>query len=329
MYEISLKNNKKFSCDDQTTILQAAKNNGVYLEHSCLSARCRSCVVKVLQGKTVNMQDELVLSEAEIRENYTLSCNAKPVSDLVLDIEGLEGITLYEKRIFPSKIDQITKLTNDIIKLTLRFPPSANFKFNSGQYVNLIKGNIKRSYSIANRAVHNSKLSFFIKNYENGEMSKFWFEDAKENDLIRVEGPLGGFFYRESEHKNIVFLATGTGVAPVKAIIEEINCSPEDFSTKTLFVIVGARYEKDLFWEPEIRSNIRLKYVPVLSRPDENWNGAKGYVQDVLLEQNIDLSKTQVYACGSNDMIESARRLLIEKKLPENQFYSDAFVCSN
>lgn len=328
MYKITLKNNKKFTCDGETTILQGAKNNGILLDHSCLSARCRSCVVKVM-GSTENVQEELVLSESEKNKNYVLSCNAKPTSDLVLDIEDLGDITFYEKKIVPSKIDVIENLTKDVIKVTLRFPPTANFNFISGQYVNLIKGSIKRSYSVANKSGDNSNITFYIKKYENGLMSKYWFEDAKVNDLIRVEGPLGAFFYRKSKQNEIIFLATGTGIAPVKAIIEEIENSTEDYSDKNFSVIVGARNKEDFFWVPEIKSDIKLKYIPVLSRPKEDWEGAKGYVQNILLEQNIDLTRAQVYACGSNDMIESAREVLIQNSLPENQFYSDAFVCTN
>ncbi|MEP1488983.1 MAG: FAD-binding oxidoreductase [Algibacter sp.] len=329
MYEISLKNNKKFTCDGQTTILQGAKDNGIFLDHSCLSARCRSCVVKVVYGKTENIQEELVLSEDERNENYVLSCNAKPTSNLVLDIEDLEDVTFYEKKILPSKIDAIEKLTKEVIKVTLRFPATSVFNFISGQFVNLIKGSIKRSYSIANKSGNNSKITFYIKKYENGLMSKYWFQEAKVNDLIRVEGPLGAFFFRKSNQKEIVFLATGTGVAPVKAIIEELDILEKKYSDKNFLIIVGVRNREDLFWTPEIKSNMNFKYIPVLSRPDEGWAGAKGYVQNILLEQKIDLSKTQVYACGSNDMIESARELLIQNLLPENQFYSDAFICTN
>ena len=100
MYEINLKNNKRFTCDGQTIILQGAKNNGIFLDHSCLCARCKSFVVKVAEGNTENVQEELVLSE---NENYVLSCNAKSTSDL--------------------------NLTKDVIKLALRFPPITNFKF--------------------------------------------------------------------------------------------------------------------------------------------------------------------------------------------------------
>ena len=328
MFKIKLKNNKTFNCDKDSTIFDAAKNNNIVLEHSCLNARCRSCVVKVLSGKTINKEDELVLSEEDKNSNIVLSCNAKPLSDLELDIEDLGEISLFEKKIIPSKISLIEKLTDDVIKVVLRLPPTSNFNFNSGQYVNIINGNITRSYSIANCSDHKNKLEFFIKNYENGLMSAYFFKEAKINDLLRLEGPIGSFFLRDSNINNIVFLATGTGVAPIKSILEGLDKSYEQYRNKIFWLIVGARYQEDLFWEPNLK-NLNIKYIPVLSREVNDWNGAKGYVQDVVLKQQIDLENTQVYACGSNDMINSSRELFVKNSLKENNFFSDAFVQTN
>jgi|SaaInlStandDraft_1057018.scaffolds.fasta_scaffold33580_3 CDP-4-dehydro-6-deoxyglucose reductase, E3 len=328
MFQIKLKNNKTFICDKDSTIFEAAKKSNIVLEHSCLSSRCRSCVVKVLSGKTINKEEELVLTEEDKNGNFVLSCNAKPLSDIELDIEDLGEIILFEKKITPSKISVIEKLTDNILKIVLRLPPNSNFNFNSGQYVNIIKGNITRSYSIANSSDHKNQLEFFIKNYENGLMSKYLFEEAKINDLLRLEGPIGTFFLRGASFKNIVFLATGTGIAPIKSILEGIDKSHEQYLNKNFWVIVGARYQEDLFWKPNLK-NLHIKYIPVLSRQFNNWTGEKGYVQDIVLKQQIDLENTQVYACGSNDMINSAKELFFKNNLKENNFFSDAFVQTN
>ena len=328
MFKISLKNNKSFSCDRESTIFEAAKQNNINLEHSCLSARCRSCIVKVVSGNTLNKEDELVLTKAERNENFVLSCNAKPTTDLILDIEDLGEITLFDKKIIPSKISIIENLTDDVIRVVLRLPPNSNFNFNSGQYVNIIKGSLTRSYSIANSSDHKNQLEFFIKKYTNGLMSEYFFKEAKINDLLRLEGPIGTFFLRDSIYNNIVFLATGTGIAPIKSILEGLDKSHEQYQNKKMWVIVGARHQEDLFWEPNFK-NLNIKYVPVLSRQDNDWNGAKGYVQDIALKQQINLETTQVYACGSNDMINSAKELFFKNNLKENNFFSDAFVQTN
>ena len=328
MFKISLKNKKSFICDSESTIFEAAKNNNIILEHSCLSYRCRSCMVKVTSGSTIDKEDEFVLSDNDKNQNFVLSCNAKPLSDLELDVEDLGNVKIFDKKIIPSKINSIEKLTDDVLKVTLRIPPNSNFKFNSGQYVNIIKGNITRSYSIANSSDHKNQLEFFIKKYTNGLMSEYFFKEAKLNDLLRLEGPIGTFFLRDSSFKNIVFLATGTGIAPIKSILEALDKSHEQYQNKNFWVIVGARYQEDLFWKPNFKI-LNIKYIPVLSRAENDWNGSQGYVQDIVLNQQIDLENSQVYACGSNDMIKSAKELFIKNNLKENNFFSDAFVQTN
>ena len=328
MFLIKLKNNKTFTCDKDSTIFEAAKNSNIILEHSCLSSRCRSCIVKVVSGSTIYKEEELVLTKEDKNANFVLSSNAKPLSDIELDIEDLSDITLFEKKIIPSKISVIEKLADDILKIVLRLPPNSNFNFNSGQYVNIIKGNLTRSYSIANCSDHKNQLEFFIKNYENGLMSEYFFKEAKINDLLRLEGPIGTFFLRESNFKNIIFLATGTGVAPIKSILEGLDKFHEQYQNKKIWVIVGARYQEDLFWEPNLK-NLNINYIPVLSRQVNDWNGAKGYVQNIVLKQQIDLENTQVYACGSDNMIKSAKELFLKNSLKENSFFSDAFVQTN
>ena len=330
MFEIVLNNDKKFLCDQNTTILEAAKNAQLLLEHSCLAARCRSCAVRVISGETQNIETEVVLTEEERTQNYVLSCNAKPLSNLKLDIEDLGNVTIFSKKIVPAKVDSIEKVTNDVIKIVFRLPATANFDFNAGQYVNIIKGNLTRSYSIASKPANNNQLEFFIKRYDQGLMSQYWFDEAKINDLLRLEGPLGTFFLRDSLCHDIVFLATGTGIAPVKSILETMADSAGKFTDKKFWVIVGARYEEDIFWEPkDLKSQLNINFIPVLSKGSSKWEGERGYVQDVVLKQTIDLNKTQVYACGSNTMIEAAKKLLIKNSLKENQFFSDAFVASN
>jgi CDP-4-dehydro-6-deoxyglucose reductase, E3 len=330
MYVINLKNNKSFPCDKNTTIFDAAQKAGIILEHSCLNARCSSCIVKIISGETDNREEELVLTEEQKRKKFVLSCNAMPLSNLSLDIEDLGNIKLFEKKIVPAKISSIEKMSNDVIKVVFRLPPTSNFQFNSGQYVHLIKGNLNRSYSIANKPSAKNQLEFFIKKYKNGFMSKYWFEDAKVNDLLRVEGPLGSFFLRESECENIVFLATGTGIAPIKAILESVLEAPSNFMKKKFWIFVGARYKEDLLWDPTINNDkIEVKYIPVLSRQVDDWSGEKGYVQDAVLKFDLNLGNTQVYACGSNEMIQSAKFTLLKNRLKENDFFSDAFVSTN
>jgi len=221
-------------------------------------------------------------------------------------------------------------LNDTVIEVSIRLPPNSNFRYNSGQYVNIAKGSIKRSYSVANAYRESGLLTFLIKKYENGQMSNYWFKEAKENDLLRIEGPIGSFFLRESEVENIIFLATGTGIAPIKAILESVSMCGQKYENKKFWIFNGARYESDLFWRPnELNAISNLNYIPVLSRASENWNGEKGYIQEIVLKSGIDLTNAQVYACGSNNMIESSRKTLVENELKIKNFFSDAFVATN
>lgn len=328
MVTVKLKNNEQFSCEKEVSILEGARKNGIYLEHSCLAARCRSCIAKVKKGEFVEIHEEMVLSDEEKKEGYILTCNTKPLSNIEIDINSIDANLLIEPRTLPAKIDSIHHITDSVLHVVLRLPPNSSFKFIPGQYVNIIKGSIKRSYSIANIVSNNSKLEFYIKNYENGMMSAYWFKKAKQNDLLRIEGPKGSFFYKEQQIQNIVFLATGTGIAPIKSMLEEFNIEFEKYKDKQIWLFWGGRYMEDIFWEPKFK-NLSINFVPVLSRQKNNWDGDKGYVQDIVLEQKINLNNAQVYACGSIDMITSAKLLFRENGLPELQFYADAFVSSN
>ena len=330
MFQITLKNGKSFRCDSNTTVFESAKSNGIILEHSCLNARCRSCQVRVISGETEDKLDDLVLTPEEKSEGYVLSCNVIPKSDLELDVEDLGDIPFYDSKIIPAKITSLKYISETIVKLDLRLPPNVSFKHNSGQYVNISKGSIKRSYSISNAFKENSELSFYIKNYDEGQMSQYWFHEAKVGDLLRIEGPKGSFFFRESHKKQLIFLATGTGIAPVMAIIEDLISSQRINVLDKVWILNGARFEQDIIWNSDHLYNIsNIQYIPVLSKPTQTWKGEVGYVQDILLSKNINLSESQVYACGSDKMIESALKLLVENGLDSKSFYSDAFVATN
>jgi len=326
MFKIHLKNDLHFSCSADDTILNGALKENITLDHSCKTGRCQSCKAKVVSGTSDATVDEIGLTEIDKSKGYILTCVRTPTSDLTLDVEDLSAYSLEKVKTIPSKIDAITKIASNVIELHLRIPPNASFHYLSGQYVNIIKGDYKRSYSIANSSTA-TNLVFFIKNYEGGRFSTYLFDEAKINDLLRIEGPIGTFFYRKTSKKNIVFLATGTGIAPVKAILEQMNENSHEILDKNIYLFFGGRTEEDLFWKPVFK-NIKVDFIPVLSRSTADWNGSKGYVQDNVLSKGIDLSESVLYACGSENMIRDARELLVENGLSEDGFYSDAFISS-
>lgn len=324
MFRIELKNNKHFSCDEIDTILVGAQKENVNLNYSCKTGRCQSCKAKVISGTTKAEFDEFGLSEEDEKNGFILTCVRTPTSDVVLDMDDLSDYKLESIKTLPSKINKITKISADVIELELRIPPNSTFNYLSGQYVNFIKDDYKRSYSVANYN-KSANLVFFIKKYPGGVFSNYLFNEAKVNDLLRIEGPLGTFFLRNTDKKNIIFLATGTGIAPVKAILEQMNDDNTGLRSKNIFLFFGGRFSEDLFWKPEF-SNINVNFIPVLSKNTEDWDGSTGYVQDILLSKSINLSDSVVYACGSENMINDSNKILIQNGLSEDSFYSDAFV---
>ena len=326
MFKINLKNGIDFLCAPEDPILSGAQKENITLDHSCKTGRCQSCKAKVIAGTSLAILDEIGLSADDKARGFILTCVRTPTSDLTLDIEDLSTYSLEKIKTVPSKIDLISKISANIIELQLRIPPNISFRYLSGQYINIIKGDYKRSYSIAAKS-STSNLVFFIKNYGDGKFSNYLFNEAKINDLLRIEGPIGTFFYRNTPKKNIIFLATGTGIAPVKAILEQLDENNSEVKDKNIYLFFGGRTEDDLFWKPNFK-NIEVKYIPVLSRSNADWDGAKGYVQDVVLSKEIQLSDSVLYACGSENMIRDSRDLFIKNGLVEEVFYSDAFISS-
>jgi CDP-4-dehydro-6-deoxyglucose reductase len=326
MFKINLKNDIHFFCAPEDTILSGAQKENITLDYSCKTGRCQSCKAKVVDGTSLANLEETGLSAEDKLRGYILTCVRTPTSDLTLDIEDLSGYSLEKVKTIPSKIDSISKIASNVIELHLRIPPNASFRYLAGQYINIIKGDYKRSYSIANTSSA-SNLVFFIKNYGGGRFSNYLFNEAQINDLLRIEGPIGTFFYRNSPKTNIIFLATGTGIAPVKAILEQFEDNNSEVVGKNIYLFFGGRTEEDLFWQPNFK-NINVHFIPVLSRSTADWKGAKGYVQDVVLSKAIDLSDSVVYACGSENMIQDSLALLLKNGLSEDLFYSDAFISS-
>ena len=234
----------------------------------------------------------------------------------------------YPAKTIPCRLDSISLSAEDVVEIQLRTPPSSPLKYLPGQYIDVIgKEGLRRSYSIANAPREDGKLTLHIRKVDAGAMSQYWFHEAKENDLLRLEGPLGSFCLRESVASNLILLATGTGIAPIKAILESLSISKAVNGYDKIFLYWGGRVVSDLYWHPRFHT-LPFKFVPVLSREIPN-QGFKGYVQGAVLDDGHDLSDSVVYACGSPAMIRTAQHDLIAAGLNKRNFYSDAFVSSS
>lgn len=331
MHNIALTSGKQFQSQAGLSILDAAAKSGISLPYSCKTGRCSSCKCKLVQGEASLLQDETGLTVAEKQEGWILSCVRTASTDLTLEAEDLGNIQLPAVKTLPCRISEIDALTPSVARVTLRLPPTADFNYLAGQYIDVIGPNgMRRSYSLANANSASKTLELHIRAVDGGAMSGYWFNQAKQNDLLRLNGPLGTFFLRNTSGKDLIFLATGTGIAPVKAILESLRDCPASEQPKSIRVLWGNRTEEDFYIDiAELFSNVH--YIPVVSRPAgrTNTNAFQiGYVQNALLASQTDFSQSMVYACGSDAMIQSAKEALIKAGLPSANFYSDAFVCS-
>jgi CDP-4-dehydro-6-deoxyglucose reductase len=281
----------------------------------------------VISGTTVAMQDEVGLTDEERANGFILTCVRRACESVELDLDDLGDIELPVSKTLPCRIQSLERLSYDVLRVMLRLAPGSSLNFLPGQYVDVIgSGGLRRSYSIANARRGDEQLELHIREVPDGEMSNYWFRLAKTNDLLRLRGPLGTFFLRDQADMDLVMLATGTGIAPVKSILEGLVLQMQESQPRSVTVYWGGRRREDHYLQlPEYP---RLRFVPVLSRADASWLGARGHVQDVMLTDRQDFSRTLVFACGSTAMIHNAQAKLHDAGLPARQFRSDAFVCS-
>ena len=330
---ITLSNGVTFSAEPGTILLDAALAQGVVLEHSCRTGRCGSCKARVTKGATLPLRARVALSDDELRHGWTLTCTDAATTDVHLDIEDLGALVGIETRVTPARIESIERLAEDVVRVQLRLPPRSPLKFLAGQYVDVTSpAGVKRSYSIAS-AASDEKIELQVRRVDGGQLSAYWFEQAKVNDLLRFNGPRGTFFLRPVVELDVIFLATGTGIAPILSMLAQLASAPESERPRSVTLYWGGRHRKDHYLDPAAALP-GLRYVPVMSRGDVDWGGACGHVQDVLAHDVAHgrapaLAGAVVYACGSEAMIHGARNLLCDAGLPARRFFSDAFVSSN
>lgn len=328
MPAIKLSNAVIFEALEGKTILASACQQGIAIEHSCRTGRCGVCIARLVSGETEALQAEESLKVEDKANGFILTCCRSAKTDIQLDIEDLGELGTIQTKILPCRVDSLNLLSDDVLEVELRIPPASRLEYLAGQNLDLIgPGGLRRSYSIANAPREDGKITLQIRKVAQGKMSQYWFEHAKVNDLLRMEGPLGTFCLRRSEARHLVLLATGTGIAPIKAMLEQLAfAAPESITFDQIHLYWGGRVEQDIYWHP-VFETLPLTYTPVLSRTPD-WQGRKGYIQQALIDDGHDLNNAVVYACGSQAMIHSAYDQLVAAGLNARHFYSDAFVSS-
>ena len=321
-----------FQVEEGEAVLTAALRQGYILPYGCKNGACGSCKGKIISGSVdYGVYQEKALPAAEREAGKALFCQAKPLGDLVIEARTVGAAKDIPVRTLPCRVQKVERVTDDVVILFLKLPANERLLFLAGQYIEfLLKDRSRRSFSMANAPHDDELVQLHIRHVAGGSFTDHVFSKMKERDILRFEGPLGTFFLREDSPKPIVFVASGTGFAPIKSIFEyALNKG----IARPMTLYWGGRRPRDLYlndlalkWAAE---NAGFKYVPVISEalPEDQWTGRTGFVHRAVMEDFPDLSEHQVYACGVPIMVDSAKRdFLAQCKLPEEEFFADSFT---
>jgi CDP-4-dehydro-6-deoxyglucose reductase len=322
----------QFACDADETVLAAALRAGVGLPYGCKNGACGSCKGKIVAGTVEHKAyQQRALTDEEKAQGYALFCCATTGADLVIEAREVTGSSDYPVRKMPSRVASMEKVAPDVIIITLQLPASEALAYRPGQYIEfMLRDGKRRSYSMASAPSLEGPIQLHIRHMPGGLFTDQVFGTMKERDILRFEGPHGSFFLREDSDKPIVLLASGTGFAPIKALVEHLIHLQ---STRPVSLYWGGRRPHDLYlhalceqWAATVP---QLRYVPVISdaQPEDQWQGRTGFVHAAVMEDLPDLSGHQVYACGAPIVVDSARRDYVARcGLPAEEFYADAFT---
>lgn len=315
----------QFEASTGASILDEAIQAGAPINYSCKRGDCGQCAGKLEHGQVTTINP----AYPDHAGDDILLCNTSASSDLCLQMPHfpeLDGIRVLRT---PAKIHSLNRLSTEIMEATLRLPPSQAFQFLPGQFIRLTnKAKITRSYSLADCPREDNLLRLHIRRVDGGAFSQYLFEQAKEGDLLHMEGPQGHFFVREADQANkSIFLATGTGIAPVLAILLGLN-DDQRAALGHISVYWGNRARAEEYLTEELRllsQRLSFDYWPVFSREAD---ADTRHVQDLMATHHEELSDALVFACGNTSMIESARKLCATMGLPSGRFRCDPFTPS-
>ena len=322
---------QRIEVEEGEAILAAALRQGVVLPYGCKNGACGSCKGKILSGSVdYGVYQPKTLTEEEKALGKALFCQAKPLSDVVIEARTVGAVKGIEVKTLPCRVQKMERVADDVMIVHLKLPASERLAFLAGQYLDfLLKDGSRRSFSMGCAPHEGGELQLHVRHVAGGAFTDHVFGKMKERDILRFEGPLGTFFLREDSAKPIVFVASGTGFAPIKAIIEE---AVHKGTTRPMTLYWGGRRPRDLYLNAlaeDWAARGLLTYVPVVSEalPEDHWTGRTGFVHRAVMQDLPDLSGHQVYACGVPVMVDAARKdFTATCKLPEEEFYADSFT---
>ncbi len=323
---------QRFAADPLEPVLNAALRAGLNLPHSCKGGHCASCRARVVSGTFAYPEVDLPagLTVDEANQGYALLCQAHALSDMTVETREVRPPAEVDVKSLPCRIDRMERLADDVMAVFLRLPAVEDLPFEAGQYLDfMLSEGRRRSFSIASAPADGKLLELHVRRASSSGFTGQLFDSMRAGTLLRIEGPLGQFWFRRESPRPALLVGGGTGYAPLRAIVRQL-LSQGDPRPVTLYW--GARTQPDLYehnWLMNVAA-IRPNFVyhPVLSEPEASnqpWAGHTGLVHEAVLRDHASLAPYDVYASGPPAMVEAIRHQFVTRGLPREQLYFDSF----
>ncbi|MEH6542537.1 MAG: 2Fe-2S iron-sulfur cluster binding domain-containing protein [Porticoccaceae bacterium] len=331
---------ESFEVPKNRTLLQAANDKGIDFPQHCTVGTCGSCRCKLLEGEVRPLRDfSYTLTRAEISDGYILACQSILRGDVVVELESRGELATQPAERFTAKITSTGMLTHDIMEVSVQL--DRPLTYTAGQFADLLINNglegfaRHRSYSFSSapEVGGSSDLSFHIRRVSGGSYTEWLFEKDRTGEMLELRGPNGSFWLR-ADDAAILCIAGGSGMAPIKAILEE--AAAHDIKRPVTYLF-GARAQRDLYCLEEMQALAKqwpgnLQFIPILSEEPEgsSWTGKRGLVTEYINPAAVgfDLKGCHTYLCGPPVMIDAALEVLAHNQVPTDHIHYDKFLDS-
>jgi NAD(P)H-flavin reductase/ferredoxin len=323
-----------FEARQGQSLLDAAAEHGIELPYSCRKGVCGNCRGRVLEGQLIPGTEGGGHETGIQAPDEHLFCRAQAASDLLIAPREWRPVEIGARKIHTVRVFRNELVASDVSKLTLRLANGVRAKFAAGQYLQVVlPDGQRRAFSMANAPHDNDHVQLHIRHMSNGGFTATVVPELKKGDTLQVELPHGDFCLRAASARPLLFIAGGTGFAPIKSMIDSLL---KTRSARPITLFWGARNPLGIYateviakWQ-KLRPDLRFE--PVISDPIEAsaWPGCRGLVHETILESFASVKDYDVYACGAPIMVQATRHSLQTLRgLPAEQFFSDSFVSND
>jgi naphthalene 1,2-dioxygenase ferredoxin reductase component len=310
------------------TVLASALAQGVPYPHGCRSGNCGACKSRLESGEVeLSPYSPYALSDGERADGLILACRAVPWSDAEVSWLEVDDVVVHPQRRLACRVVDVAALTHDIKRVRLAIESGGPFTFSAGQYASLrFAGLPPRDYSMANRP-DEAVLEFHIRRMGPGSASAYVVDKLAPGEEVIAEGPYGASWLRDKHTGPIVAIAGGSGLAPIKSILDTALAQG---LRQPIHFYFGARDERDIYLEEHFRAlaarHANFRYTPVLSAPSRGTRRRVGLVHEVVAADLADLDGAKAYLAGPPVMVEAATALLAEARgMRRQDIHADAF----